>query len=243
MKTSSNTTRSVSSFEIMRRSDILDTGSDDKCVDDIATSRNSSGSNINNATDTSIDVAVVVSLRANAGDSNGDIDQVALLSESNLQADEEQGKETDGQIETLTKPVCCNCCCTSLVLEPHPRIGNYCCTLVIEPCQRIGNCRVIFPRLYHRTGIGIVGPHWFGLVSTFALVIGAGALVTRHAVIISATKNLESVKPIICIIFTALTSTFLFLTGCANPGIVTEANCGYTGVSSGREWRWCQVCR
>lgn len=225
-------TRSASSFEIIRSG--TTSGIDKFDVDDINSSNVSPNSTL-------VDAAVVISLPVTIGDDKNDIDQVALLSESNM--DEEQGSEGAASIETLTKPTCCKCCCATLLIESRPRLGNYCCTLVFEPCQQIGNCRVIFPRLYQRTGFGIVGPHWIGLVSTLTLVIGAGALVTRNAVNISATKSVESVKPILCIIFTAITSIFLCLTGCINPGIVTEANCGYTGVSNGREWRWCQVCR
>jgi hypothetical protein len=231
IKISSSTavvTRSASSFEIM--SSDATSGVDNNGVE-------ITNSNVS----TLVDAAIVVSLPATIGDSNNDIDQVALLSESN--SDEEQASEEATSIDTLTKPACCKCCCTTLVIESRPRLGNFCCTLVVEPCQRIGNCRVIFPRLYQRTGFGIVGPHWVGFLSTLTLVIGAGALVTRNAVNISATKSVQSVKPILCIIFTAITSILLCLTGCNNPGIVTEANCGYTGVSSGREWRWCQVCR
>jgi hypothetical protein len=232
IKISSSTaavTKSASSFEIM--SSDATSGVEKNGADDIT----------NSNVCPLVDAAIVISLPATIGDSTNDIDQVALLSESN--SDEEQRSEDAASIETLTKPDCCKCCYTTLVMESRPRMGHFCCTLVFEPCQRIGNCRVIFPQLYQRTGFGIVGPHWVGFLSTLTLVIGAGALVTRNAVNSSATESVESVKPILCIIFTAITSILLCLTGCNNPGIVTEANCGYTGVSSGREWRWCQVCR
>lgn len=165
-------------------------------------------------------------LAADPRNSNEDIDPVALLSAP-------AGDEAQINNDEIASTSFCSCCC---VCEPQ-RMGNYCCTM-----ERVGNCWIIFPRLYQSTGFGIVGPHWWGLACTFGLLIGAGLYFTEKAVHISSNKVL-SAKPIICILFLIVASIFLLFTGCTNPGIVTEANSGYTGVSSGRDWRWCQVCR
>ncbi len=81
------------------------------------------------------------------------------------------------------------------------------------------NIRVLHPPLYHRYKLGVIGPHWLGVLFTVTLLYSASFYFTRKAYydigIISAST---------CVIFTIVASVNLFLVTCRDPGVVKNAD-------------------
>lgn len=92
--------------------------------------------------------------------------------------------------------------------------GSTCCELP----YKVGNCTVLLPSLYVRTGLGIVGPHWCGLITTFLLVFSGSFYFLQKALLAGPiTFTLTLTLTLVCTL--ALTRT-----GLADPGIITIGN-------------------
>ena len=124
----------------------------------------------------------------------------------------------------------------------------------------IGNCTVLVPTLYERTGYGIVGPHWIGLMFTIALIWSLTVVNVR-----ASLHRIGIASAITCGIFGLVCTAFLFLVSCRDPGIVTKArydrsanaqckSVRYEGLptiedetadnrSNMSNWKWCDMCK
>lgn len=113
------------------------------------------------------------------------------------------------------------------------------------PAQKFGNMSVIFPWLYNRTGVGIIGPNWVGPILTLSIFSYASQYFARKAMQIGTWSF------VICIIFSIVTVVSLFFVVCADPGIFKGGNQsgqshGYEGIPSHEidlsGWRYCDLC-
>lgn len=116
----------------------------------------------------------------------------------------------------------------------------YCCCCHPSSYYKIGNTIVICPKLYNSTRIkfGIVGPHWYGLLCTVSILIGATTVLIYRAttgIATNITTNTDSghankdpfwLVCTSCIIFCSICMIHLMLTCCIDPGIVTATSSG-----------------
>jgi hypothetical protein len=96
-----------------------------------------------------------------------------------------------------------------------------------------GNTRVIFPRIFARTGWGMVGPHWFGPVCVLLLLAWASHYFIRQSVKIGPMTTGA------CILFTLVTMYNLFSASFRDPGVVRN----HPETVDLSSWRWCDFCR
>eukprot|EP00979_Chaetoceros_neogracilis_P018101 scaffold10552_cov276-Chaetoceros_neogracile.AAC.5 len=125
-------------------------------------------------------------------------------------------------------------------------------------CVKIGNTMVWNQALYKRWKIGIIGPHWLGVMSTVALLYSASYYFT-----LKAYHDLGIISAGICIWFMVQTTVSLFMVACRDPGIVLDTSKsdelfgegGLNGPGRGEYsvldnhmqgeeegWRYCGVC-
>mmetsp|Transcript_21739 Transcript_21739/g.32206 ORF Transcript_21739/g.32206 Transcript_21739/m.32206 type:complete len:304 (+) Transcript_21739:162-1073(+) len=128
-------------------------------------------------------------------------------------------------------------------------------------CVKIGNTIVWNQALYKRWRIGMIGPHWCGVLFTLGLLLFASYYFTMKAY-----HDVGIISAGICIWLTVQATVSLFLVSCRDPGIVLDADIcaklfgedalngpgtshrgGYSGLDNhaqGEEegWRYCGVC-
>lgn len=81
-------------------------------------------------------------------------------------------------------------------------------------CDTLGHCTVILPRLYRNTGLGIVGPHWWGVCCTLLLLLSASQYYVRKAYEVGAVSFGVSLA------FAVFCPVALFFVACADPGYI-----------------------
>merc|ERR1719343_76685 len=114
----------------------------------------------------------------------------------------------------------------SLLSHPPKRQG--CCR---RP-YKIGNCTVLCPSLYDRFSIGIVGPHWWGLIITFLLVFSGSFYFLHKAWKVGPiTLTLTTILTLLC----PLSLTFV---GLADPGIISNT----IPTTKSEDSKWCDIC-
>jgi len=142
---------------------------------------------------------------------------------------------------------------------------------ICMPCEKIGNCTIFMPNTYRRTQeyFGIVGPRWYGSLCTlvpFWFVAGHPAIQAfnqwwsfHHMQV--ANSDWKKIVLVwfnfaTCVWFLCFGTVHLILACCSNPGIVTEANSGYSNpahtettseadTSSTPQrltFNWCDIC-
>jgi hypothetical protein len=99
--------------------------------------------------------------------------------------------------------------------------------------HQVGNTRVIFPRIFARTGWGMVGPHWFGPVCVLCLILWASHF------FIHLSLKIGPVTTATCILFTLVTVYNLGSASFRDPGIVKDQ----PETVDLSNWRWCDFCR
>ena len=127
-------------------------------------------------------------------------------------------------------------------------LSRYCCPC-LPPCYKIGNATVIIPPLYERTGrYGVIGPHWPGLMFSFALLWGASYYYITQGFAIGPLSGG------ICVLMTTVCTVLLINVAFSDPGMITklgqQRSSGgggkYAGLpTDGRDlsdWRYCDLC-
>mmetsp|Transcript_38517 Transcript_38517/g.92217 ORF Transcript_38517/g.92217 Transcript_38517/m.92217 type:complete len:336 (+) Transcript_38517:127-1134(+) len=137
----------------------------------------------------------------------------------------------------------CGCCPAFVRRGPCQSLAIL--TSSEAPNDRVGNMLVISRGCYDKHSCGIMGPHWFGPVSCFALLSFA-TLYFGH----KAYANIGTGSLIICLAFYTHAVISLLMVSCSDPGVVRpdgRGKDGYAGVpsgsvSAGRGWRYCDIC-
>jgi palmitoyltransferase ZDHHC9/14/18 len=80
----------------------------------------------------------------------------------------------------------------------------------------------------------MVGPHWTGLMYTATLTFGSTV-----AYLVQQCPTLPAYCTGIAIVMCAVTLSFLFMTGCTDPGIIRTD----TGPPMEGHARWCDTCQ
>jgi hypothetical protein len=117
----------------------------------------------------------------------------------------------------------------------RPKTSSSCCTdakcCINNNLERHGNCVVFCPRVFSKTGWGIMGPHWFGPPCCAAVILFASSYFIRH--------SLTRIGPItsgICTMFTVINIYLLMNTCYRNPGIVMPASDDGSAPSAQHRW-------
>ena len=137
----------------------------------------------------------------------------------------------------------CGCCPESVRRGPCQSLATLASS--DAPKERVGNMLLLSQRCYDKHSCGIMGPHWFGPVSCFALLSFA-TLYFGH----KAYVNIGTGSFIICLTFYFSAMISLLMVSCSDPGVVRpdgRGKDGYAGVpsgsvSAGRGWRYCDIC-
>ena len=122
-------------------------------------------------------------------------------------------------------------------------------------CKKVGNVIVWNQTLYRKYKLGVVGPHWPGLIFTIGLLYFASYYFTMKAY-----EEIGITSAVICIWLTIQSTVALFSVACRDPSIVMDSvkiseffghdyqNQGeYSGLDNhtqGEEegWRYCGAC-
>jgi hypothetical protein len=115
-----------------------------------------------------------------------------------------------------------------------------CCFGLMRSTKSVGNMRILFPEYFYSSGWGIVGPHTFGPVVVWLLIVAA-----THGVVNGIERhNLGTVSVVICYIFLAV-STYRLTDVCyRDPGICLDQEIpGHEPPERAREYRFCDRCK
>lgn len=115
-----------------------------------------------------------------------------------------------------------------------------CCFGLMRNTKSVGNMLILFPEYFHSSGWGVVGPHFFGPVVVWLILVAA-----THGVVNGIKKhNLGTVSVVICYIFLAV-STYRLLDVCyRDPGICLDQEIpGHEPPERAREYRFCDRCK
>lgn len=103
----------------------------------------------------------------------------------------------------------------------------FCC----GPIEKVAGYTVFCPKLYARTGWGVVGPHWFGPPCAMAVLLSASSFFIRHG-----WTKVGPITGSTCIIWTVVMLALLINTAYRDPGIVREE-------TPTKNHRWCEFCK
>lgn len=110
-----------------------------------------------------------------------------------------------------------------------------------DPCADVCEKYIQFPKIGHSYVVYqknqsecIVGPHWTGLTYTASLITGS-----TIAYLIQQAPTLPGYCTIIALVMATISLTFLFLTGCSDPGIVRTDS----GPPASGAVRYCEQCQ
>jgi len=93
--------------------------------------------------------------------------------------------------------------------------------------EKVGKCTILCSPLYHATGVGVVGPNWFGPITTISLIWGLTIFFFHKAGTETEKSQVEgemNLKQYLCAFFAILSAITLFCVACVDPGVVTESN-------------------
>ncbi len=138
------------------------------------------------------------------------------------------------------------------------KLKSSCCSSF--SCSKLGhtNIRVLLPKLYAKHRLGVIGPHWMGVLTTIGLLYSASYYFTCKAY-----NEIGIVSAGICVMFTISATVNLFLVCSKDPGVVKNdsfqiINGGhgedekgeYAGLKQSQSkemgeeegWRYCGIC-
>lgn len=81
-------------------------------------------------------------------------------------------------------------------------------------CYKMGNCTVVAPRLYERTGMGIVGPHWWGVLCTLIFLVAASVYFVTQA------RRIGVITFSVSLGFAVFCPVALFFVALRDPGFI-----------------------
>eukprot|EP00591_Stephanopyxis_turris_P007890 CAMPEP_0195526142 /NCGR_PEP_ID=MMETSP0794_2-20130614/27033_1 /TAXON_ID=515487 /ORGANISM="Stephanopyxis turris, Strain CCMP 815" /LENGTH=183 /DNA_ID=CAMNT_0040656765 /DNA_START=118 /DNA_END=666 /DNA_ORIENTATION=+ len=139
------------------------------------------------------------------------VEQKEFLADEELETGHEIGDDEDGFIDTDGLLQCSSDSQTKGNIEEQEMAHPPCCGT-----RKLGNCTVLSPYLYQKTGFGVVGPHWCGVMCTFAILWGASLYFLIKASSIGPGTEIATA------VFTVVCSIALMMTAFSDPGVVTS---------------------
>jgi len=117
---------------------------------------------------------------------------------------------------------------------------NSCRCIPIPSSKRIGNVRILFPDYFYSSGWGVVGPHIFGPVVVWIVLVTA-----THGVINGIKKHhLGFVSVVICYIFLGICTYRLTDIAYRDPGICLDREIpGHEPPERASQYRFCDRCK
>jgi len=117
--------------------------------------------------------------------------------------------------------------------------SKFCCG-VIKGSRTVGNMRILFPDYFHSSGWGVLGPHSFGPVCVWLILLGA-----THGCIKGINKHgLGIYSVIICYIFLGLSTYRLTDVSYRDPGICLDREIpGHETPERASQYRFCDRCK
>jgi hypothetical protein len=105
------------------------------------------------------------------------------------------------------------------------------------PQERVGNMRIVFPKLFRRTGWGIIGPshHWFGPPCVMGILVFASSFFVQ-----TAFDRVGTITTAVCCFLSFLTFYNLVNTAYRDPGIMQTPPTPDEAVA--QRYCWCDVC-
>jgi hypothetical protein len=112
---------------------------------------------------------------------------------------------------------------------------TYCCGHV-KP-QPVGNMKILLPERFEQSGWGVLGPHWFGPVCVWIILLVATRFTVKGALTIGPISTL------ICLAFLGYCTYLLFNVSFRDPGICLAKEIpDDVPQEQRRQWRWCDFC-
>jgi hypothetical protein len=105
------------------------------------------------------------------------------------------------------------------------------------PPERVGNMRIVFPKLFRQTGLGIIGPghHWFGPPCVMGILLFASTFFVQ-----TAFERVGVITAAVCCVLAILTFTNLVNTAYRDPGIMQTPPTPEEAVA--QRYCWCDEC-
>jgi hypothetical protein len=104
--------------------------------------------------------------------------------------------------------------------------------------QPIGNMQIFFPAYFHSHGFGVLGPHWFGPLCVWGILILATHFCGKAAMAIGPISTL------ICYISFGACTFLLVDVSLRDPGICLHKTIPETTPQEQMTgWRWCDFCQ
>mmetsp|Transcript_5041 Transcript_5041/g.11226 ORF Transcript_5041/g.11226 Transcript_5041/m.11226 type:complete len:296 (+) Transcript_5041:110-997(+) len=118
------------------------------------------------------------------------------------------------------------------------RKESSCCGLV-KSTRRVGNMRILFPEYLHSSGWGVVGPHTFGPVVVWLLLV-----VATHGVIRGINRHDLGIASVaIAYLFLGITTYRLTDVSYRDPGICLDQEIpGHEPPDRASQYRFCDRC-
>jgi hypothetical protein len=144
-----------------------------------------------------------------------------------MEIDDEEDNDVDDDLERLLAS--CDIATARTKRQNGPAWSS-CCS-----CTGPGDTTILFPRIFARSGWGMLGPHPFGPIFVMLLILWA----SRY--FIKLSFQIGPITTAICVFATVWTMFTLCDVSFRDPGIVTDQT-PPASVDMSR-WRWCDVCK
>mmetsp|Transcript_6624 Transcript_6624/g.19051 ORF Transcript_6624/g.19051 Transcript_6624/m.19051 type:complete len:291 (+) Transcript_6624:92-964(+) len=176
---------------------------------------------------------------SNPLDDSDDFDDMeSLLPSSTGVENGNSSKNTKGKVESLSIEDSNNCDSennnTSFV-----RKGSLCCGL-IRSTRSVGNMRILFPEYFHSSGLGVIGPHAFGPVVVWMIL-----LIATHGILQGIYRhNLGIVSAVVSYLFLGVATFRLTDVSLRDPGICLDQEIpGHEPPDRASQYRFCDRCK
>jgi DHHC palmitoyltransferase len=104
----------------------------------------------------------------------------------------------------------------------------------------VGNMNILFPEYFHSSGWGVVGPHFFGPVCVWFILLGASHLCVRAVY----RHGLGTPSLVVCYLFLALSTYRLTDVSLRDPGICLDREIpSHVTPEQADRYRFCDRCR
>lgn len=165
-------------------------------------------------------------LEIEPGHSEDDAMDIDLNNTSSMDQDDmESLLGTSNAAEKSQKPI-----------QRQQKVKTYCYGRV-QP-QPVGNMKILFPAYFHSSGWGVLGPHWFGPLCVWAILVVATHFLIKRAV------DIGPISVFLCCVCFGACSFLLTDVSFRDPGICLHKTIPETTPQdqvSG--WRWCDFCQ
>ncbi|KAL3893588.1 MAG: hypothetical protein SGARI_008074 [Bacillariaceae sp.] len=114
-----------------------------------------------------------------------------------------------------------------------------CCGGMQQP-YRVGKVHILYPQFFHVSGWGVLGPHWFGPVCVWLILVGASHLCVKAIL----RRHLGVGSIVICYLFLALCTYRLTDVSLRDPGVVLDKEIpAHVAPEHVNQYRFCDRCQ